>query len=64
MHQTFQPIQDRAPLSLRFKTRMKDGFAQTQDCLRASRLVLAGNSVATPQPVMQAFILHFRGSIR
>lgn len=54
MHQTFQPLQDRAPLSLRFKTRMKDGLAQTQDCLRLTRMALAGTAVSTPQTVLQA----------
>ncbi|MDZ4701928.1 MAG: hypothetical protein SH809_19615 [Rhodothermales bacterium] len=60
MHQTFTPTQDRTPLSIRLKLRMKDGFAQTQDCLRASRFALAGSSMPAPQPVMQPFTSRFR----
>ncbi len=62
MHQTFSSTQDRTPLSLRLKLRMKDGFAQTQDCLRASRFALAGSSQPAPQPVMQPFVARFRTS--
>lgn len=60
MHQTFTPTQDRTPLSIRLKLRMKDGFAQTQDCLRASRFAFAGSSLPTPQPVMWPFTSRFR----
>jgi hypothetical protein len=62
MHQTFTPTQDRTPLSIRLKLRLKDGFAQTQDCLRTSRFALAGSSLPTPQPVMPPFVTRFRVS--
>jgi hypothetical protein len=64
MHQAFVTTPDRAPLSLRFNLRIKGGVAQTQDCLRASRLALAGTALSVAMPTLRTLTASMLSSAR